>query len=261
MVLSSLVDRRWSIAAAWLPSGPSVVLPARRAAWLRAALLGGLLGGLVGACATPAESVRQPAPAGSFHTMQPGETIWDLSRQSGLSVEEIVEVNGLKSADEIAAGQVIFLPAGAAPVVDAPAPAERMEIEQTRVETGAAALRWPVEGVILRTYSTSKKLPYDGLLLAAPEGSVVRAAAVGEVVFVGDEGTDYGLLVILRHESELTTVYGHLGNVRVNRGQTVAAGDVLGVVGTTGGQESPRLHFQVRRGRTVVDPLTLLPAE
>jgi LysM repeat protein len=216
------------------------------------------------ACAT-STAVReepQPAAAGSFHTMQPGETVWDLSRQSGLSVEEIVEVNGLPSADEVAAGQIVFLPAGASPVVDAPAPAEREE-PTLPVPDDPTPLVWPCDGVVLRDFSTGKQ-PYDGLLIAAPAGTPVRAAAAGEVIYVGDAGTGYGLLVIVRHgdgDDALTTVYGHLDEALVKQGARVNPGQRIGTVGTSGRQESPRLHFQVRRGRTPTDPLPLLPPE
>lgn len=193
--------------------------------------------------------------------MQPGETIWDLSRQSGLSVEEIVEVNGLRSADEVAAGQVIFLPVGGGPVVDAPAPAEREEPVVLEAPNGPTPLSWPADGVVLRAFSTGKKLPYDGLLIAAPAGTAVTAAADGEVLFAGDQGTDYGYIVVVRHGGDLVTVYGHLAGAVVKAGERVRAGQRLAVVGTSGRQESPRLHFQVRRGRTVVDPLPLLPPE
>ena len=205
------------------------------------------------ACTTTTAPVRTEPAAGSFHTMAPGETVWDIARQSGLSVEEIVEVNGLPSANEVAAGQVLFLPAGGAPVVDVPAPAERTEADEA--PRGAAALVWPVEGVVLRDFGKS----FDGLLIAAPAGAPVVAAADGEVAFAGDQGTSYGLLVVLKHAGDLTSVYGHLGALDVKPGARVKAGERIGVVGTTGHQESPRLHFQVRRGRTAVDPLPLLP--
>lgn len=249
-----MADGRWR----WRSSSP------------RSAGRGGLLGLLALAllatsCATTTgrDGAREDEPpsAGRFHTMQPGETIWDLSRQSGLSVEEIVEVNGLPSADEVAAGQVIFLPAGGGPVVDAPAPAEREEpAPLPALPEGPTPLAWPVDGVVLRAFST-KKLPYDGLLIAAPAGTPVTAAAGGEVLFAGDQGTDYGFIVVLRHEGDLVTIYGHLADAAVRAGDRVTAGQRLAVVGTSGRQESPRLHFQVRRGRTVVDPLPLLPAE
>ncbi len=202
----------------------------------------------------PGAPATSEPPAGTFHTMRPGETLWDLSRQSGLSVDEIAEVNGIPSADDVAAGQRIFLPAGAMSEAAGSAPAERAEPEAP--PAGPAALSWPVDGVVLRDFKAGA---YDGVLVAAPAGTPVTAAAAGAVVFTGDQHTSYGLLVVVKHAGDLTTVYGDLGGVDVAVGDTVQAGQKLGVVGTSGGQETPRLHFQVRRGRTAVDPLPLLP--
>lgn len=217
----------------------------------------------VASCATtsPAPTENEAPPAGTFHTVRAGETVWDLSRRYGLSVEEIVEVNGLPSADEVAAGQVLFLPAGgrlddeperedrAAPAVDVVAP------------SGSTPLAWPVAGVVLRAFTNARgtRPGYDGVLIAAPADTAVRAAADGEVMFAGDQGTDYGVLVVLKHADDLVTVYGHLDAPLVKQGDVVKAGQRIASVGTSGGAESPRLHFQARRGRTPVDPLPLLP--
>ncbi|HEY4222053.1 MAG TPA: LysM peptidoglycan-binding domain-containing protein, partial [Myxococcota bacterium] len=158
---------------------------------------------VLSACATPGASSRahdEPAP-GRFHTMQPGETVWDVARASGLSVEELVEVNGLPSADDVAAGQVLFVPAGAidGDVARADDGRERNDAPAGAPREAAATLAWPVDGgVVLRDFSIGK-LAYDGLLLAAPEGTVVKAAAEGSVVFAGDQGTAYGIIVVLQH--------------------------------------------------------------
>ena len=224
------------------------------------------------ACATSSPApAPAPAPAGTFHTVQAGETVWDLARRSGLSVEEIVEVNGLPSANDLAAGQVLFLPAGS----DRESASDEVvvnedtepEVEEPSAPAGPAPLVWPLEGVVLRDFVAAgagkpASAPFDGLLIAAPAGTPVCAAADGEVLFVGDQGTDYGLLVVLAHaggEDALVTVYGHLADPLVAAKDTVRAGQPLASVGTSGGVSTPRLHFQARRGRTPVDPLPLLP--
>lgn len=194
-----------------------------------------------------------------MHTVTAGETVWDIARRSGLTVEEIVEVNGLRSADEIAEGQVLYLPAGGLPDVDAPGSAEREE-PPPAVVVGAAPLVWPTDGVVLRSFASGKRA-FEGLLLAAPAGSAVRAVADGEIAFVGDEKTALGLIVVVKHADELVSIYGHLENADVSAGQKVARGQALGSVGTSGQAESPRLHFQLRRGRTPIDPTPLLPPE
>lgn len=219
------------------------------------------------ACATWAPRAQQPPQPGTFHTVRPGDTVHGLARATGLTVEEIVEVNGLSSPRAIQVGQVLFLPAvvgrargpeprtqdGAAPVV--PAPPATLAADAA---DATGVLAWPVDGVVLRAFSSGRS-PYDGLLIAAPEGRPVLAAAAGEVLFAGDQGTAFGLVVVLRHDDDLVTISGHLSKATVQAGERVRPGQTIGYVGVTGGQESPRLHFQVRRGRTAVDPLPLLP--
>lgn len=223
-----------------------------------------ITGPVGGSCVTAPER-RGPSEAGVFHTLGPGETVEDLARKSGLSVEEIVEVNGLTSAKDVTTGQVLFLPAGGRveagvePRASPQSQARRDVPAQTVAPASASAvLAWPVDGVVLRSFSTGR-IPYDGLLLAAPEGFRVHAAADGEVLFAGDQGTAFGLVVVVRHADDLVTVYGHLGESQVRAGDRLRVGQVIGAVGMSGGQDSPRLHFQVRRGRTAVDPRLFLP--
>ena len=226
--------------------------------------------GGAGACVTAQPSgssgpVEPPLPPGTLVTVQPGQTVWEIAEEAGLSVEEIVEVNGLASADELAAGQVLFLPAsgrGPLPVVPAPPTTTTPAV----VPAGSASLVWPVDGVVLRDFSVAQrrgraaKAGYDGVLIAAPAGTLVRAASGGTVAFAGDQGTTTGVFVVVDHPGELVTVYAHLKAARVSVGATVAAGDVVGEIGASGlSGVSPRLQFQVRRRKAPIDPLPLLP--
>ena len=98
---------------------------------------------------------------------------------------------------------------------------------------------------------------HDGIDLAAPEGSPVRAAAAGTATVVDTAG-GYGLHVLLRHDPILSTLYGHLSAALVKSGDSVAAGAPIGLVGSTGLSTGPHLHFEVRRGGSPVDPVPYL---
>jgi murein DD-endopeptidase MepM/ murein hydrolase activator NlpD len=116
--------------------------------------------------------------------------------------------------------------------------------------------------MVLRDFAsaTSKNGGYDGVLIAAPAGTVVLAAASGRVAFAGSQQTALGTFVILEHDHDLVTLYAHLAAPAVQVGATVKAGDVIGVVGTSGlVGVSPRVQFQVRRKQQPIDPLPLLP--
>jgi len=224
--------------------------------------------GCMTGCRTPPQALPEPPqPPGQTVVVQPGQTLWEIARESGLSVEELVEVNGLENANELAAGQVIFVPAGGLPTTPTVAPptAPAVRLPPVRPIPGTpstAGLGWPVDGVVLRDFqaASAKREAYEGLLIAAPAGTPVRCATDGVVAFAGSQGTSLGTFVIVEHAGGLVTVYGHLSTAVVQAGARVARGATLGTVGTSGLLgSSPRVHFQVRRQQTPLDPLTMLP--
>ncbi|ACL65943.1 Peptidase M23 [Anaeromyxobacter dehalogenans 2CP-1] len=98
---------------------------------------------------------------------------------------------------------------------------------------------------------------HDGVDVAAPEGTPVRAPAAGVVVRAGPRG-GYGNAVEVDHGGGLLTLYGHAAEVRVRPGQVVAAGDELALVGSTGRSTGPHLHFEVRMRGRAIDPARAL---
>ncbi|MEM7495418.1 MAG: M23 family metallopeptidase [Myxococcota bacterium] len=125
------------------------------------------------------------------------------------------------------------------------------------VNKGARHLMWPVAGGTLTgRFRPSATDPREGIDIAAPAGGKVQAAGAGTVLYVGNEGTRYGLIVILRHSDSLVTIYAHLARTmdKVEAGKTIARGQTIGTVGKSGGVSTPRLHFQVRTPRVAADP-------
>lgn len=100
---------------------------------------------------------------------------------------------------------------------------------------------------------------HAGLDLVAPEGAEVRATADGSVIFAGLNG-GYGKMVEVRHAKGVTTRYGHLSAILVSPGEKVAAGDIIGRVGSTGRSTGPHLHYETRRAGTALDPAVFLAA-
>ena len=99
----------------------------------------------------------------------------------------------------------------------------------------------------------------DGIELAAPLATPVRAAADGVVAYVGDGIAALGGLVIVRHGDGWTSVYGHTSKLLVQRGQAVKQGQTVALSGDTGFADRPEVHFELRKGRTPVDPQGQLP--
>lgn len=94
---------------------------------------------------------------------------------------------------------------------------------------------------------------HTGIDIGAAPGSPVYAAGAGEVLSAGWRG-GYGRCIILLHGGEVATLYGHLSAIRVQAGQSVARGQVIGAVGSTGLSTGPHLHFEVRRNGVPVNP-------
>jgi len=127
----------------------------------------------------------------------------------------------------------------------------------------AAKLSWPIRGEISSQFGTrvhpvfKTKIMHTGLDIRAPAGTPVKAAAAGEVLFAGWL-RGYGQIVILDHGGDLSTVYGHLSQIRVEEGKVVKGGEVIGNVGNTGVASGPHLHFEVRVNGEAKNPVSYL---
>jgi murein DD-endopeptidase MepM/ murein hydrolase activator NlpD len=124
--------------------------------------------------------------------------------------------------------------------------------------TGIGKMRWPVRGKVVAKYGKGGGKASDGIDIAVPEGTPVKAAENGVVIYAGDGLKEFGNTVLVRHENGLVTVYGHASSLKVQRGQTVKRGQELALSGMSGSTESPKLHFEVRKNSSPVDPSTFL---
>ena len=101
-------------------------------------------------------------------------------------------------------------------------------------------------------------LAHLGHRLAAPEGTVIGAAAAGTVIYAGEQ-SGYGSIIILRHPDGLVTLYAHCSALLVEEGRAVRQGEPVAKVGQTGRTSGPHLHFEVREGTKPRNPLLFLP--
>ncbi|HHN73299.1 MAG TPA: LysM peptidoglycan-binding domain-containing protein [Thermopetrobacter sp.] len=130
----------------------------------------------------------------------------------------------------------------------------------TRQEATAAAMfRWPVRGRIISTFGQKPNgTRNEGINIAVPEGTDVRASADGVVAYAGNELKGYGNLVLIRHAGGWVTAYAHNKDLLVKRGARVRRGQVIAKAGRTGSVSTPQLHFEIRKGATAVNPLDYL---
>lgn len=135
--------------------------------------------------------------------------------------------------------------------------------DETRsAHQGPRAFIWPVRGRVVEGFGSGRNgTQNDGINIAARAGAPVYAAAPGEVVYAGNELRGYGNLVLIKHEGGYLTAYAHNSVLLVHRGEHVARGQTIARVGATGSVREPQLHFEIRLGRSPVDPARYLPSE
>ena len=136
-------------------------------------------------------------------------------------------------------------------------PAMLTSNQLTQVPTGSAAIgwQWPVDG------HAPYRQAQGGIVIEAAEGTPVRAAAAGEVIFEGQGPGGFGQMAILRHADGSMTSYAHAQEIIVSKGDTLQQGDLIGYVGRTGNAPTPQLHFAMRRGSESINPTSLLPQQ
>lgn len=113
---------------------------------------------------------------------------------------------------------------------------------------------WPVRGKIVKDFAKGGKTQNDGLNISAPKGTPVVAVNNGVVAHAGNQLKGFGNVILVKHDKGLMTVYAHLDEVLVKRGDVVSAGQKIGTVGKSGTVKEPQLHFEIRKGTTPVDP-------
>ncbi|MDZ7281644.1 peptidoglycan DD-metalloendopeptidase family protein [Sphingomonas sanguinis] len=240
---------------------------------------------------------RLTIPGGRYHLVRSGESGIAIARAYGVSWSRIVDANALSEPYVLRAGQRILIPGtapGATPLSSAaeraaafkldvddiltggepalasnqepakPSATPRRVLPPTAVVAAPARLRsgfaWPVDGRVVKRFGAgSSGERNDGIKIAAPVGTPIKATADGVVAYVGDGIAALGGLVIVKHGDGWTSVYGHASKLMVQRGQSVKRGQTLALSGQTGFADRPELHFELRRGRTPVDPLSQLP--
>ncbi|SFD77129.1 Murein DD-endopeptidase MepM and murein hydrolase activator NlpD, contain LysM domain [Bosea sp. CRIB-10] len=150
------------------------------------------------------------------------------------------------------------------PKAVAPAPEPKLAEPQTTASlpkaeepaSSGADFRWPARGRVIAGYAG--RGGNEGINIAVPEGTPVKAAEGGVVAYAGSELKGYGNLVLIRHPNGYVSAYAHNGELSVKRGEQVKRGQVVAKSGQSGNVNSPQLHFELRKGSTPVDPMPYL---
>jgi murein DD-endopeptidase MepM/ murein hydrolase activator NlpD len=242
----------------------------------------------------PVATVAAPA---SVHVVNHGDTLLSIARRNHVSVPELARANNLEPSAKLSLGMKLIVPtartaavgapvavAAAQPVAVAAPPVTKLAAADTQQKarlaqsapnaeepaivspvkaaeaTGAVpTFRWPVRGKVITAYGAKANgKSNDGINLAVPEGTPVKAADDGVVAYSGNELKGYGNLVLIRHSNGYVTAYAHASELMVKRGDTIKRGQVIAKSGQSGEVQSPQLHFEIRKGSSPVDPLQFL---
>ena len=231
-------------------------------------------------------------PAGRYHLVRAGETGIAIARAYGVPWAQVVEPNALAEPYVLRAGQRILIPRGgpmtpaerarafAVDIEDivtggepalaananpvAPAPTARRvlppEASVAAPSRFVGGFGWPVEGRIVSRFGPGASGErQNGIKIAVPLRTPVLATADGVVSYTGSGVKGLGGIVIVRHGDGWSSIYGHVGEILVQRGQAVKRGQAVALSGDSGFADQPELHFELRKGRVPVDPVAELP--
>jgi lipoprotein NlpD len=154
---------------------------------------------------------------------------------------------------------------GAPTPLNTAAASSKTEVTVPATPPPAAAPRfsWPLHGNVLVPYGTGAGgQKSDGIDIQATTGEPVKAADGGTVIYAGSDVAHLGNLLLVQHAGGYITAYGNNEALLVKKGDAVKKGQAIAKAGNSGGAQSPRLHFEVRRGGSkTIDPMTVLPAQ
>ena len=119
-------------------------------------------------------------------------------------------------------------------------------------------MRWPVRGRVISGFGSGGGKNGDGIDIAVPEGTPVKAAENGVVIYAGDGLKEFGNTVLVRHEDGLVTVYGHASELKVTRGEKVKRGQEIALSGMSGNANSPQAALRGAQGLLAGRPVDYL---
>ena len=228
-------------------------------------------------------------PGGRYHLVKPGETGIAIARAYGVKWSEIITANDLTEPFVLRSGRRILIPGAARPqtlaeraaafridlgdiatgggepaIPENAAPARptsgprvlASNVPITEPKTLNGPFLWPVQGRLVKNFGPGASGERnDGIKIAVPVGTPIKATADGVVIYTTTTVAGLGGLVMVKHGGGWTSVYGHASRILVQRGQSVKRGQTIALSGDSGFADRPEVHFELRKGRTPVNPV------
>lgn len=223
-------------------------------------------------------------PKAQYHVVQKGDTLYNISKRYNTDMVSLSKANDLDAPYALNIGQKLVLPGsvvtpkGSNYAYNKPAPATNSESSwmpwkssnaessprpaapsYTPLPKRSSKFSWPVRGTIISNYGAiGKGRTNDGINIKAPLGTAVKAADAGSVAYAGNELKGFGNLILIKHNDGWVTAYAHNDKILVKKGQKIRKGEKISTIGSTGGVNTPQLHFEIRNGKKAINPNTYL---
>jgi murein DD-endopeptidase MepM/ murein hydrolase activator NlpD len=199
-------------------------------------------------------------PEKEHSTVRSGETLSGIALPHEVGVSARAQANGIGKPYRVYAGRKLRTPSREAASTATVAlgqdlGAVRLAASRARPPLRGDEFLWPVEGKVIGAFGPIDQWRRrDGIDIAARRGAPVLAAQDGIVAYAGDGVPSYGQMILLRHDQGYITTYAHCAGLLVELGDVVERGQLIARVGDTGEPAQSILHFQLRKGRTPIDP-------
>ena len=211
----------------------------------------------------------KPSKQTRYYIVQKGDTLYAIAWRYRVNANSIARWNNLKDPYVIKPGQRLKLGYSGSNKTkrtatsttkkssnNAASSSKKTSPSSTKLQIAKApgSWSWPVKGKLISKYSADR----NGIDIAANNGTAVKAAASGQVVYAGNGLRGYGNLVIIKHNATYFSAYAHSRKLLVAEGHRVKRGQKIAEVGSTGTNRN-KLHFEIRKNGDPVDPLRYLP--
>ncbi|MEM4322191.1 MAG: M23 family metallopeptidase [Candidatus Woesearchaeota archaeon] len=205
----------------------------------------------------PGQVLKIPPITGVVHKVAAGESIYTIAKKYKTDPQKIVNFPFNDFADletfALNIGQILYVPDGVIEEAKPVVPTRFIASIQAGVK-GTSNFIWPASGVISQ-YPVWYHMAVD---IANPSAPAILAADSGTVIYSGCLGWGYGCHIIIDHANGYQTLYAHLSTLGVLSGQAVSQGQQIGIMGSTGRSTGIHLHFEVRSGGSLLNPLNFL---
>lgn len=207
-----------------------------------------------------------PQPSGNTYVVKPGDTLYKIATEHNMEVSELERLNDITDPKQLKIGATLRLngsvktPRRTEPQAPVPLPVTPVApvapvTAPKASDAGLISWAWPAQGKIIQNFNANTK----GIDIAGNPGDPVLAAADGEVMYAGNGVRGLGNLILIKHSNGFITAYAHNKELLVKTGEHVRKGTKIATLGQTD-TTSPRLHFEIRRHGTPVNPLSYLPS-